>query len=138
MRRAVDADDVAVVQEPLCDTHGVETPRELRTPDELREQCLSGGGPYACPCCRFLTLEARGNYEICNECGWEDDGQDDLNADEVWGGPNGSESLTDARNSYALYASEARASDADSIVNGGEGAWWAPGARRMRDRGCTT
>lgn len=48
---------------------------------------------------------------MCSECGWEDDGQDDLNADEVWGGPNGSESLTDARKSYAQYDAAQRAAD---------------------------
>jgi hypothetical protein len=83
-------------------------------------------------------LEARCEWEICSECGWEDDGQDDLNADEVWGGPNGSESLTDARKNYAQYSSGARAADEDSLVNGGEGAWWAPSARKMRDMGHST
>lgn len=39
----------------------------------------------------------------CGECGWEDDGQDDHDADVVRGGPNGRQSLTDAR---AAYASE--------------------------------
>ncbi|MGQ4434298.1 CPCC family cysteine-rich protein [Streptomyces sp. SAS_260] len=108
------------------------------TPRELREACPPGGGPYACPCCRLPTLEARCEWEICSECGWEDDGQDDLNADEVWGGPNGSESLTDARKSYAQYAAAQRAADQDSLVNGGEGAWWAPAARKMPDMGHPT
>lgn len=105
----------------------------MKTPAQLRDDCPPGGGPYACPCCHLPTLEARCQWEICEECGWEDDGQDDLNADEVWGGPNGSESLTDARNRYAQYAAEARAANPDSLVNGGEGTWWAPDARRMRD-----
>ncbi|MGW1271857.1 CPCC family cysteine-rich protein [Streptomyces sp. NPDC002491] len=93
------------------------------TPRELREACPPGGGPYACPCCKLLTLEARGQYDICHECGWEDDAQDDLNADEVWGGPNGSESLTDARLRYALYVETARATDPRSAANGGPGTW---------------
>ena len=108
------------------------------TRDQLRKACPPGGGPYACPCCKSLTLDARVNWEICSECGWEDDGQDDLNADEVWGGPNGSASLTDARNHYAQYVAESRATDPDSLINGGEGAWWAPGARMMREQGYTT
>lgn len=29
-----------------------------------------------------------GNYEICEICFWEDDGQDDPEASENWGGPN--------------------------------------------------
>lgn len=59
-----------------------------------------GGGPYSCPCCGHLTLDERGGYEICSECGWEDDGQDDHDADVVRGGPNGRESLSDARSRY--------------------------------------
>jgi hypothetical protein len=58
-------------------------------------------GPHACPCCHELTLDARGQFEICPVCGWEDDGQDDEDADTVRGGPNGPLSLTEARNSYA-------------------------------------
>jgi len=43
---------------------------------------------YRCPCCRFKTLCGRGQDEICPVCFWHDDGQDDLEADQVWGGPN--------------------------------------------------
>jgi hypothetical protein len=42
-------------------------------------------------------LSERGGYDICDLCNWEDDGQDDPNADEVWGGPNGAYSLAQAR-----------------------------------------
>nr|WP_282707098.1 CPCC family cysteine-rich protein [Nonomuraea coxensis] len=31
-------------------------------------------GPYACPCCRYVTLGERGGFEICPVCLWEDDG----------------------------------------------------------------
>jgi hypothetical protein len=63
---------------------------------------------FACPCCRQQTLQARNAYEICQVCDWEDDGQDDHNADEVLGGPNGRMSLTAARENYAeSLASEA-------------------------------
>ncbi len=38
---------------------------------------MTGGGTkrkmLACPCCGTLTLSARGAYEICRRCGWEDD-----------------------------------------------------------------
>jgi hypothetical protein len=60
-------------------------------------------GPYSCPCCGHVTLAARGAYEICEECGWEDDGQDDHDADVVRGGPNGRQSLTDARDEYERH-----------------------------------
>ena len=58
------------------------------------------GGPYRCPCCHFLTLPERGGYDICQVCFWEDDGQDDDDADQVRGGPNGSLSLTTARSNF--------------------------------------
>ncbi len=54
----------------------------------------------ACPCCGCPTLAERQTYEICVICGWEDDGQDDADADEVRGGPNGSYSLTTARTNF--------------------------------------
>jgi hypothetical protein len=57
----------------------------------------SGNPPYACPCCGYLTLSQRGGYLICKVCFWEDDGQDDHDADQVRGGPNGALSLSAAR-----------------------------------------
>ena len=38
-----------------------------------------------------------GHNDICPVCFWEDDGQDDPYEDEVWAGPNGRLSLTEAR-----------------------------------------
>lgn len=38
--------------------------------------------------------------DICDVCYWEDDGQDDHNADDIHGGPNGKLSLTQARENY--------------------------------------
>jgi hypothetical protein len=52
-----------------------------------------------CPCCRYFTLEGTG-YEVCDVCYWEDDGQDDPHADEVWGGPNADLSLTQGRENF--------------------------------------
>lgn len=51
----------------------------------------------ACPSCGYPTLSGRQHFELCPICDWEDDGQDDPQADEVWGGPNGALSLTDSR-----------------------------------------
>jgi hypothetical protein len=56
--------------------------------------------PYTCPCCGHPELTERGAYEICGECGWEDDGQDDHDSAVPRGGPNGRQSLDDARRSY--------------------------------------
>ena len=58
---------------------------------------------YACPCCGYPTLFQRGSYEVCELCDWEDDGQDDPHANEVWGGPNGAYSLADARLNFKHY-----------------------------------
>ena len=61
------------------------------------------GVRYPCPCCGYLTLSQRGGFEICELCRWEDDGQDDPHADEVWGGPNGRYSLSEARQNFERY-----------------------------------
>ena len=45
-------------------------------------------GIFTCPGCGYPTLSERGGYEICSVCNWEDDGQDNEQADEIWGGPN--------------------------------------------------
>ena len=58
---------------------------------------------YLCPCCRYPTLPERGAYEICPLCNWEDDGQDDPHANEVWGGPNGPYSLSQARHNFQRF-----------------------------------
>ncbi|MEK8038405.1 CPCC family cysteine-rich protein [Burkholderia contaminans] len=64
--------------------------------------------PLRCPCCRFKTLSERGGYEICAVCFWEDDGQDDDDADEVLGGPNGDLSLTKGRANYRAFGASRR------------------------------
>lgn len=52
---------------------------------------------HTCPGCGYPTLSERGEYEICSICNWEDDNQDNEEADEIWGGPNGKLSLTENR-----------------------------------------
>ena len=59
--------------------------------------------PNACPCCGYATLSARGEYEICQICWWEDDGQDNHNANVVCGGPNGKLSLSRARINFVMH-----------------------------------
>lgn len=53
-----------------------------------------------CPCCGYLTKDEPWDFEICPVCFWQDDGQNDTNADESWGGANGSLSLAAARESF--------------------------------------
>lgn len=60
----------------------------------------SEGGPYTCPCCGHRTLPSRGNYDLCPNCGWEDDGQDDHDSHLIRLGPNGGLSLDAAREVY--------------------------------------
>lgn len=74
-----------------------------------------GGGPYTCPCCGHRTLHERGAYEICRQCGWEDDGQDDHDSAVVRGGPNGRLSLDAAR---VLYRAEGGESERHVIPSG--------------------
>ena len=56
-----------------------------------------------CPCCRFKTLRERCVFDICPVCFWEDDGQDDIDADTVRGGPNADLSLTQARDNFRSF-----------------------------------
>ncbi len=56
-----------------------------------------------CPCCGYPTLLESAAYEICELCNWEDDGQGEAQANEVWGGPNSDYSLTDARHNFKRF-----------------------------------
>jgi hypothetical protein len=56
-----------------------------------------------CPCCGYPTLGEPAAYEICELCWWEDDGQNDPHADEVWGGPNHGYSLAQARRNFQQF-----------------------------------
>ncbi|WP_411349806.1 CPCC family cysteine-rich protein [Paenibacillus sp. WLX2291] len=58
---------------------------------------------YNCPCCGYPTLDEPKSWDICYLCDWEDDGQDDYNADQIKGGPNGDYSLTEARRNFKKY-----------------------------------
>ncbi|MEM9839224.1 MAG: CPCC family cysteine-rich protein [Pseudomonadota bacterium] len=62
-----------------------------------------------CPCCGLPSLTSRGFDEICSVCWWQDDGQDDPHADEVWGGPNEDYSLTQARENFVQHGHMYRA-----------------------------
>lgn len=66
----------------------------------------SSDAEYSCPCCGHPNLTERGAYEICRQCGWEDDGQDDHDSSIVRGGPNGRLSLDAARSEYEQSGAE--------------------------------
>ena len=57
----------------------------------------------SCPCCGYRTIGARGNYDICKVCWWEDDGQDNQHPERIIGGPNYGTSLAMGRYNYLMY-----------------------------------
>lgn len=61
-----------------------------------------------CPCCKYATLPERNSYEICPVCFWEDDGQNEDRAEEVWGGPNYALSLRDGQRNFAEFGATER------------------------------
>lgn len=65
-------------------------------------KCNKGNVPETCPCCGYPTI-GQGFGNICELCDWEDEGQDDYNADEVIGIPNGQYSLVEARFNFEHY-----------------------------------
>jgi len=64
-----------------------------------------------CPSCGYPTIEERCAWEICSICFWEDDGQDDQDADEVYGGPNNDYSLTVHRFEWSKNLQELKKDD---------------------------
>ena len=56
---------------------------------------------HRCPVCKKRTLQYRGMYEICLDCGWEDEGFDEEDDDELTiGGPNGDYTIKEYREEY--------------------------------------
>lgn len=56
----------------------------------------------ACPCCGYLTLAHRGEYEICPVCFWEDEWYQQLHPEAVTGA-NNELSLLQARENYLAF-----------------------------------
>lgn len=56
-----------------------------------------------CPCCDYPTLTKGADYQICELCNWEDDGQGEDETDEIWGGPNSDYSLTEAWENFRRF-----------------------------------
>ncbi|MGY0058446.1 CPCC family cysteine-rich protein [Streptomyces sp. LZ34] len=107
----------------------------MTTDDRLVPPIPDDATLVACPCCRHRTLRERANFEICMECGWEDDGQDDKDAHIVRGGPNGSLSLAQARREHLAFLEEtADTTDPASVAHGGEGLWCAAAQEHLREQ----
>ena len=66
-------------------------------------ECVERYRRASCPCCGFATFAQRADFLICPVCFWEDDGQDDEDAADVRGGPNGGLSLDAARLNYLRW-----------------------------------
>ena len=76
---------------------------------------------YKCPCCGYFTLEeAKGKYEICPVCFWEDDPKQ-AKDEEYEGGAN-RVSLKQARENFKLYGA----------CNGMEGLYCVDGKKAMQ------
>jgi len=75
--------------------------------DALASKALA---THNCPCCSYPTLDSTGDNEICELCGWEDDGQDDAHAAELWG-TNSDYSLAEARENFRRYLTMYRPED---------------------------
>ena len=56
---------------------------------------------YICPCCGYLTLYSRGDFEICPVCYWEDEAKE-YDPDGGVRGPN-PVSLSQARKNFQLF-----------------------------------
>ncbi len=78
-----------------------------------RRNDLKGLG-NTCPSCGYPTLDERNAWDICSICFWEDDGQDDKDADKVYGGPNADYSLTQHRNEWDRNLDEIKKSNSET------------------------
>ncbi|MDE7424430.1 MAG: hypothetical protein K2N51_12215 [Lachnospiraceae bacterium] len=54
---------------------------------------------YPCPCCGKETLSIRGEYDICSNCNWEDDGNED---EDMYSSANHM-TLKQGKKNYLLY-----------------------------------
>ena len=80
------------------------------------------GERFACPCCGYLTLPEAGSGEICELCLWEDNGQDDAHAEELWYSTNGYYSLARARENFGRYGVMYEPEGQSRLVGGADSA----------------
>lgn len=59
---------------------------------------------FRCPVCGHRTLQYRGCFMICSECGWEDEGVDDEDAESI--GANGDYTIRQYREEYMQLKTE--------------------------------
>ena len=62
---------------------------------------------HQCPCCDHFSLDARGQYDICMVCFWEDDGTD-IDTPDAHSGPNHMTLREGRRNFTLVGACEAK------------------------------
>lgn len=61
-----------------------------------------------CPCCGYPTLPLREHikiptFSVCELCDWEDEGQNEKDAEKVYGGANQEYSLNEAKKNFKKY-----------------------------------
>jgi hypothetical protein len=71
---------------------------------------------HPCPCCDYRTLDARGQYDICNVCFWEDDGTSELDRPS---GPNHM-TLREARDNFQRFGAVSESERAHVLPDGKE------------------
>jgi Cysteine-rich CPCC len=69
--------------------------------DDLFPQCWHSW--FTCPCCGYPAITHRGHLDYCLVCSWSDEGQDDVDADIVYGGPNSTLTLAQARENFDQF-----------------------------------
>ncbi len=76
----------------------------------MYSRAIGSNGLEMCPCCGYATLEQGADFEVCDICFWEDDGQDflEIKSDiQEYGSPNGV-SLETARKNYIEFGAAER------------------------------
>lgn len=68
-----------------------------------------------CPVCGEYSFEFPDDYDICSNCGWENDGVQ-RNQKDYWGGAN-SISVNEAKKVYSLLQNEATKSKVTDIID---------------------
>jgi hypothetical protein len=61
-----------------------------------------------CPCCYYVTLEERNNYEICSVCYWEDEGEKWDQKLDLESGANHGITLREARRNFNEFGASDR------------------------------